>query len=82
MSYNGYWVEFVPDIRRLAADGLTCQQIADKLRHVLHEPLEHGVVRYILRVEAGIKPKKQKWQVWTPEMQEAEFQREYARAGV
>jgi hypothetical protein len=79
MSYNGYWAAFAPDIRRLAAQGLSCQQIADKLRYVLPETLEQGMVRYILRgPQAKKKKKTAKWQTWTPEMQEAEFQREYA----
>lgn len=81
MSYNGLWASLVPDIKQFAARGMDCEMIASALCGRGPEPISAHMVRYILR--GGYKPKPKvarigKWQTWTPEMQEAEFEREYS----
>lgn len=91
--YEGYLAPHVKLIKKLHAKGHSGTAIARHLLDIgIEQPLwwsggyEHdsrvqslaALVRYILRGPSK-REKPVKWQVWTPEMQEAEFQSEYAR---
>lgn len=86
-EYSGFLVSHVPQIRHLAGMGNKPKAIAEILiAEGVRSPYAYGhdplpamtaMVSYVLRGGNKKKPKA-RWQTWTPEMQEAEFQREYA----
>jgi hypothetical protein len=92
MAYNGYLAPHADLIRRLDASGFSKFEIAQQLISMgikgncwSNDPgiiarSMSGMVGYVLRDGSyKCKAKTPKWQVWTPEMQEAEFQREYGQ---
>jgi hypothetical protein len=92
MGYSGYLAPHLEKARRLREAGIPLLQVAgclyaeDRVRAPC--PRDYWTIDDELRAIAGSlsgalnqKPKRTqstRWQAWTPEMQEAEFQREYA----
>jgi hypothetical protein len=95
MSYSGYLAPHAGKIIWWARKGKHPKEIADILIGMgVRSPWADisywsassnhramvAVVKYVIRGGPPPKQNKPKWQVWTPESQEAEFQREYANS--
>lgn len=92
MAYNGYLAPHMGLIRDLTAQGKTRAYIAALLydyKGVRSPNIQNGLSRdEEIRSFSGLiglalygpPKKKPQWQVWTPEMQAAEIEREYTAA--
>ncbi len=83
--YQGTWSHLNGEIMAFAQAGKGAREIVNSLTGDRHgrfgDNITELMVDYIIKRNRGETkpPSKTKWQVWTPEKQEREFQTEYSK---